>query len=61
MTRAEIIQKMRSRVEQCRRLERSTTNERTAIVLRQIADEGEADIARMLSEAEHGPDQQIKI
>ena len=52
MERDELIKKMRARVEQCRRLARSTTDDRTAEVLRQIADEGEADIARLLAEKE---------
>ena len=50
---------MRGRVEQCRRLARATTDDRTAKVLNQIADEGEADIARIL--AEPIEDQKIKI
>jgi hypothetical protein len=49
MDKAEIIKKMRSRVDQCRRLAASTTDQRTARVLRQIADEGEADINRLLA------------
>jgi hypothetical protein len=40
MEKAEIIKKMLSRVDQCRRLVASTTDQRTAQVLRQIADEG---------------------
>lgn len=52
MEKAEIIKKMRGRVEQCLRLAASTTDQRTAQVLRQIAREGEADIKRMLSEPE---------
>jgi Zn-finger protein len=50
MEKAEIIKRMRGRVEQCRRLAASTTDERTAEVLRQIAGEGEADIRRLLAE-----------
>jgi hypothetical protein len=46
----ELIKKMRGRVEQCRRLARSTTDPRTAQVLNQMADEGEADIKRLLTE-----------
>lgn len=48
MGRDELIRKMRGRVEQCRRLARSTTDERTARLLNEMADEGEADIARLL-------------
>ena len=50
MTRDEIIEKMRNRVKLCRGLANSTTDPRAAEVLRQIADEGEADIARLLAE-----------
>jgi len=50
MENAEIIAKMRGRVEQCRRLARSTTDDHTRMVLNQMADEGEADIARLLAE-----------
>jgi len=52
MEKAEIIKKMRGRVEQCRRLAASTTDKRTAEVLRQIAEEGEADIRRLLAESD---------
>jgi len=48
----QLIQKMRGRVNQCRRLARSTTDEHTARVLNQMADEGEADIARLLAQGE---------
>ncbi len=48
MERDELIQKMRGRVDQCRRLARSTTDQRTADVLNQMADEGEADIKRLI-------------
>lgn len=49
MQRDELIAKMRRRVEQCRRLARSTTDERTARILSGMADEGEADIQRLLA------------
>lgn len=52
MERDELISKMKSRVERCRRLARSTTDQQTATVLNQMADEGEADIARLLAENE---------
>lgn len=48
--RDELISKMMSRVERCRRLAQSTTDGQTATVLDQMADEGEADIARLLAE-----------
>ena len=50
MERNELIAKMRSRVDQCRRLARGTTDAHTAKILHQIADEGEADITRLLTE-----------
>jgi hypothetical protein len=45
-----IIANMRSRVERCRRLARSTLDEEVAQTLNLMADEGEADIARLLAE-----------
>ncbi len=50
MEREEIIRKISGRVEMCRRLARSTTDQQTAEALRQIADEGEADLRRLLAE-----------
>jgi hypothetical protein len=50
MEKAELIAKMRSRVERCTRLARSTTDARAATILRAMAEEGEADIARLLNE-----------
>ena len=50
MERSDLIKKMRARVDQCRHLAKTTTDERTAQILRQIADEGEADIERLLAE-----------
>lgn len=50
MKTEDLIPKMRGRVEQCRRLARSTTDRETAAILNQMADEGEADIARLLAE-----------
>jgi hypothetical protein len=38
---------MRARVAQCRRLADTITDARAAAILRQMADEGEADIARV--------------
>ena len=46
----EVIAKMRARVEQCRRLARATNDTHVADILRQMADEGEADIAKLESE-----------
>lgn len=47
MEREELIKKMRGRVDMCRRLARTTTNQGTAETLRQMADEAEADIRRL--------------
>ena len=44
------IANMRSRVAKCRQLANSTTDARVATILRQMADEGEADIRRMEAE-----------
>jgi len=44
---ADVLANMRARVEQCRRLANSTTDKRTATILLQMAEEGEADIKRM--------------
>lgn len=50
MDRDELIAKMRDRVLRCRRLADGTTDLRTAQILRAMADEGEADIARLLED-----------
>ena len=42
---------MQGRVDQARRLARSTTDSRTAEILNQMAEEGEADIKRLLAES----------
>lgn len=44
------IANMRSRVAKCRQLADSTTDARVASILRQMADEGEADIRRIEAE-----------
>lgn len=49
--REELIRKMRGRVEQCRRLAKASTDPAIATTLRQMADEGEADIKRLLEES----------
>jgi hypothetical protein len=49
--RGELIKKIRGRVEMCRRLAGSTTDRRAADILRQMADEGEADIKPLLAES----------
>ena len=50
MEQAELIAKMQGRVAQCRRLANATTDPRTARTLNDMADEGEADIKRLLEE-----------
>jgi hypothetical protein len=50
MKNEELIAKMRGRVEQCRRLAAATTDQRTATTLRGMAEEGEADIKRLMGE-----------
>ena len=44
------IKNMRERVERCRRLAATITDSRAAAILTQMADEGEADIARLEAE-----------
>lgn len=39
---------MRQRIAMCRRLARSTTDPEVAVILHQMADDGEADIKRMI-------------
>ena len=43
----ELIAHMRARVEKCRRLAGMITDQRAAEILRKMAEEGEADIARL--------------
>ncbi len=52
----ETIENMRSRVEKCRRLATMTNDARVANVLRQMADEVEADIAKLEAEEQDCPD-----
>lgn len=54
MQRDELIKKIRGRMEMCRRLAASITDDRTAETLRLMADEGEADIKRLLAENPSG-------
>lgn len=53
METSELIAKIQGRVDQCRRLANSTTDQRTALTLRGMADEGEADIKRIREEGSH--------
>lgn len=50
MENAELIAKMRGRIDQCRRLAKSTTDQRTAQVLLQMAEEGERDVKKLEEE-----------
>ncbi|WP_167737555.1 hypothetical protein [Sphingomonas parva] len=54
MDRDELIRKMRARAEMCRRLAGATLDADAARTLRRIAEEGEADIARLLAERRQG-------
>lgn len=55
MRRPDPIERMASRIEQCRRLAASTTDERTRIILLQMADEGEEDMRSLEAERQHNP------
>ena len=46
---SDLISHMRERVERCRRLAEMITDERAAAILRQMAEDGEADIERLQS------------
>lgn len=48
----DVVANIRSRVERCRRLAASTTDRQVAAVLSQMAEEGEADLAKLSNEAE---------
>ena len=50
MEHEELVKKMQGRVDQCRRLANWSTDPHVAEVLNQMADEGEADIKRLLAE-----------
>jgi hypothetical protein len=50
MEQAELIAKMRARIARCRRLAEDTTDPRAATILRAMAEEGEADVKRILQE-----------
>jgi hypothetical protein len=52
MERDKLITKMRGRVDMCRRLAASTTDPKTASILRQMADDGERDMRQLEAEAE---------
>ena len=46
----DLISHMRARVEQCRRLAEMITDERAAAILKQMAEDGEADLRRLEGE-----------
>jgi hypothetical protein len=48
----DILANMRSRVERCRRLASTCSDAKVANTLRLMADEGEADIVRVMAERE---------
>ncbi len=50
MDREQIAEKMRSRITLCRNLADTTHDPETAKALRQIADEGQRDLDRLLRE-----------
>lgn len=54
MSAPDPIKRMAQRVAQCRRLADTTGDERTAAMLRQMADEGEQDLRKLLEERD-GP------
>ena len=54
MERDELADKMRQRIKLCRNLANSTTDPATAAALHQIADEGQRDLDRLLSEGDLG-------
>ena len=50
MDHAELITKMRARIDLCRRLARTTTDAQTAQILSVMADEGEQDLHKLEGE-----------
>ena len=50
MEQDELVKKMQGRVDQCRRLAKWSTDPHIAEILNQMADEGEADIKRLIYE-----------
>lgn len=55
------VANMRSRVDRCRWLAMHTTDAATAAELRKMADDGEADIERVLRERGEQPQLKIEI
>lgn len=48
------LKRMRERVEQCRRLAGHVSDPKAVAILKQMAEEGEADLKRLLAEREQG-------
>ena len=55
---AELVAKMRERVEKCRRLAKYINDPQASATLLQMADEGEADINKLLAEIRIEPPRQ---
>ncbi|EQB12730.1 hypothetical protein [Sphingobium lactosutens] len=53
MEQAELLRRMWGRVELCRRLAITTTDPHTADALIEMANEGEADIRRLMEQPDH--------
>jgi hypothetical protein len=49
---ADPLKRMRERVAQCRRMAEHMTDPQTIAILRQMAEEGEADLKRLLAQRE---------
>ena len=60
MDKSEVIASMRSRAERCTRLAQSTTDARAAAILRAMAEECEADIARLLKQDDNKPGDPVR-
>jgi hypothetical protein len=54
----DVVANIRARVERCRRLAASTTDRQVAAVLLQMAEEGDADLARLAGRTE-SPDEPL--
>lgn len=54
----DVVANIRARVERCRRLAASTTDRQVAALLLQMAEEGDADLARLAAE-DGSPDEPL--
>lgn len=50
------LKRMRARIEQCRRLAGHVSDPQTVAILRQMAEDGEADLKRLLAERQEAKD-----